>query len=209
MADRTIRLKSPKMGCIPIRRYLIFISFLGILGGPSLLIANDKQLTATNVIGCVLGLAFNVCLFYGALKYNDRALGYSQMFVIFSMVLSFLIFCFAPVFVSSFLSSDYYKYMKVAGNPLQISSDEEKTVYKRQVDNFDEDHYTAIAGKMLEQQMEKAAEKRFMTGFTMGEVVVLCIILSTAYTYMVYVMIKRLRKFIAARKEVAGNQTLA
>ncbi|UMM37539.1 hypothetical protein L5515_009278 [Caenorhabditis briggsae] len=211
MADRTIRLKSPKLGCIPIRRYLIFISFLGILGGPSLLITNDKQLTTTNIIGCAIGVAFNVCLFYGALKYNDRALGYFQKFLIFSMILSFLTFCFAPVFVTSLLSSDYYKYLKIdgSGNLLQISSDEERSFRKRQVDSFDENSFSQIVRKVTEQNNERVAAERFMTGLVTGEVVVFSIILYTLYIYMVYVMIKRLRKFIVARKEIDGSQTLA
>ncbi|PIC29476.1 hypothetical protein B9Z55_021038 [Caenorhabditis nigoni] len=210
MAGRTIRLKSPKLGCVPIRPFLIFISFLGILGAPSLLIT--KQCTTTTIISCAMGIAFNGCLFYGALKYNDKALWYCEKLLILSMMLWFLIFCFTPVFVTSLIASDYYKYKKaeISGSPLKIHADEEETTVKQtRIDFFDMKSFSEIARKIPERQNKTKAEDKFASGFVAGQIVVFMIVFSALYIYMVYVMIKRLRKFIAGRREIDENEFLA
>ncbi|CAO4381273.1 unnamed protein product [Caenorhabditis nigoni] len=226
MSNRAVRLKSPKLGCVPIRPFLIFISFLGILGAPSLLIT--KPSTTSTIISCAIGITFNGCLFYGALKYNDKALGYCQKFLILSMMLWFLIFCFTPVFVTSLIASDYYKYKKaeISGSPLKIHADGEETTKTTEKPRLDcsptrclsesrrktpeqENKEAREKFMILEQQNKTKAAEKFVSGFVAGQIIVLIIVFSALYTYMVYVMIKRLRKFITARKEIDENEFLA
>ncbi|PIC29462.1 hypothetical protein B9Z55_021026 [Caenorhabditis nigoni] len=84
MSDKVIQLKSPKLGCIPVRPFLIFISFLELLWTLSYLTTEPPS-----TINFILGAAsfmFNVSLVYGTLKYNDKALSYSQICVIFAII---------------------------------------------------------------------------------------------------------------------------
>ncbi|PIC29472.1 hypothetical protein B9Z55_021034 [Caenorhabditis nigoni] len=210
LPDRAIQLKSPKLGCIPIRPFLIFISVLGLFGSLSYLVTEPP--TIRTVIMTALGVAFNVCLFYGALKYDDNSLGYSQKFMVFSIILSCVMICIMPVFVTSFIASDYYKHTKVgiSGIPkLEISADVDDLTKKQLMDMFDERSSLEIGRQIPVEDKKKAAEEKFLGGFVAGEVVVFMLIFSALLNYMVYVMVKRLRKFIAARKEVDGNQFLA
>ncbi|PIC29469.1 hypothetical protein B9Z55_021033 [Caenorhabditis nigoni] len=180
----SIQLDSPKLGCIPIRPFLIFGSSLGTFITLSYLVT--EPLTIRNVILCALGASFNVCLVYGALKYNDKALKYGQMFVIFLMIISTALLCFMPVSVTA--SDDQIK--KLTGI-------------------FDERTLLEINGNVPEQDSKKAAGRKFLAGFVAGEMVVLFLIVYILSSYMEYVMIKRLRKFIAARKGRYENVMLA
>ncbi|ULT91773.1 hypothetical protein L3Y34_009442 [Caenorhabditis briggsae] len=209
LPDRTIQLKSPKLGCIPIRPFLIFISVLGLFGALSYIVTEPP--TIRTVVITALGVAFNVCLFYGALKYNDDTLGYSQKFMVFSMILSCVMLCIMPVFVTSFIASDYYKHTKVgiSGVPLEISADVDDLTKKQLMDIFDERTLLEIGRQIPVEDKKKTAAEKFLGGFVAGEVVVFMLIFSALLNYMVYVMVKRLRKFIAARKEIDGNQFLA
>ncbi|CAO4381265.1 unnamed protein product [Caenorhabditis nigoni] len=109
MTDQSIELKSPKLGYIPIRQFLIIGSILGILYAYSFISAPypPPYLTIVSYTFAALTFAFNACLFYGALKNDGIALGCCQKFLVFSMVLSFLAFCFMPVLASSLVSSRY------------------------------------------------------------------------------------------------------
>ncbi|UMM37533.1 hypothetical protein L5515_009273 [Caenorhabditis briggsae] len=209
MPDQTIRLKSPKLGCIPIRPFLIFISSLGLFGTLSLLVTEPPS--TMNVILGASSFVFNSYLFYGALHYNYASLGYAQNFVVFSMILSFAMLCFLPVLVTSCIASDYHKYLKaeISTSTLKISEDGEETTKKPQIDIFDERSFSEIARKIPEEDDKNAAVVKFLTGFVAGEMIVFMVVFSFLYSYMLYVMIKRLRKFIAARKEIYEMEMLA
>ncbi|PIC29464.1 hypothetical protein B9Z55_021028 [Caenorhabditis nigoni] len=195
MSDKVIQSKSPKLGFIPARPFLVFISFLELLWTLSYLTTEPPS--AFDVIICTLGAAFNVCLIYGTLKINDKALGYSQIYVISLMIVSFVMLCFGPVLFSSFIASDYHKYHKLS----ESSNDEIK---KQQTDIYGE-----IIRAIPEQNSKEAAGRKFLTGIIAGEMVVFFHIVCILYFYVEYVMIKRLRKFIAARKETYGKEFLA
>ncbi|CAO4381270.1 unnamed protein product [Caenorhabditis nigoni] len=189
MAVRAIRLKPPKLGCIPIRPFLIFISFLGLLGASSWLITNP--LSIRSMIICSWGIVFNGFLFYGALKYHDRTLKCCQGGAIYLMINAFIFLCCVPVYYTSYISSDYYKYKKieVLERPLEMIANGEETIQKQEMD-------------------KKEAGAKFFSGLIIGEVIVFSIIIFALYSYMVYIMIKRFRMFIATRKEIDGNETL-
>ncbi|CAO4381263.1 unnamed protein product [Caenorhabditis nigoni] len=209
MPDRAIQLKSPKLGCIPIRPFLIFISSLGLFGTLSVLVTVPPS--TINVILGASSFVFNGYLFYGALHYNYASLGYARNFVVFSMILSIGMLCFLPVLATSFIASDYYKYKKaeIPTSPLEISEDGEETTKKQEVDIFNEDSFFGKARKIPEQKSEEAALDKFGIGFVAGEMIVIMVVFSFLYSYMVYVMIKRIRKFIAARKEIYETEMLA
>ncbi|PIC29465.1 hypothetical protein B9Z55_021029 [Caenorhabditis nigoni] len=209
MPDRAIQLKSPKLGCIPIRPFLIFISSLGLFGTLSVLVTVPPS--TINVILGASSFVFNGYLFFGAIRYNYASLSYARNFVIFSMILSLVMLCFLPVLATSFIASDYYKYKKaeIPTSQLEISEDEEETTKKQQIAILDEGSFLEIARKIPEQKSEEAALDKFGIGFVAGEMIVFMVVFSFLYSYMVYVMIKRLRKFIAARKEIYGNEMLA
>ncbi|PIC29473.1 hypothetical protein B9Z55_021035 [Caenorhabditis nigoni] len=192
MAVRAIQLKPPKLGCIPIRPFLMFISFLGLLGASSWLITNP--LSIRSIIICSWGIVFNGFLFYGALKYHDRTLKASQGGAIYLMINAFIFLCCVPVYYTSYISSDYYKYKKieVLGSALEIIG---------HLNFSDKRNFSEIA--------EKEAGVKFFSGLIMGEVIVFSIIIFALYSYMIFVMLKRVRKFIATRKEIDGNETLA
>ncbi|UMM37538.1 hypothetical protein L5515_009277 [Caenorhabditis briggsae] len=99
MADRAIRLKPPKLGCILIRPFLIFVSFIGLLGASSLLITNP--LSIRNVILSAWSIVFNGYLCYGALKYPDRTLKGCQGGAIYLMINAFVLLGCVPVFFTS------------------------------------------------------------------------------------------------------------
>ncbi|CAO4381264.1 unnamed protein product [Caenorhabditis nigoni] len=187
MSDKTIQLKSPKLGCIPVRPFLIFGSFFGILLSFSIFVTEPP--TTFNVIICALDVAFNICLVYGALKYNDKALKYCQIYVISSMIVLFVMLCLGPVLFSSFIASDYHKYSEASNDDI-----------KALTDIFDDSTLSKFPRKIPEQDSKEVAGRKFLTGFIAGEMLVFFLVAFMLSMFMEYVMIKRLRKFIAARK---------
>ncbi|CAO4381262.1 unnamed protein product [Caenorhabditis nigoni] len=200
MSAKAIQLKSPKLGRIPIRPFLMFCSFLELLWTLSVFISEPQ--TTFNVIITALGASFNFGLIYGALKYNEKALVYNQILAFFTMRLSVAMLCFLPVFYTSVISSDYQKYLKaeLLGNPLKIGAEVDESINNR---------FSKLARKNPEQKIEQAAAVKFLTGFIVGEMVVFEFVFYFLYSLVVYVMIKRLRKFIAARKETYGKEFMA
>ncbi|CAO4381267.1 unnamed protein product [Caenorhabditis nigoni] len=109
-----------------------------------------------------------------------------------------------PVSVTGFISSDYHKYYKNAN--AEASNDGTK---KLLTDIFGDSTLSEITGNIPEQDSKTAAGRKFLAGFIAGEMVVLFLIVYILSSYMEYVMIKRLRKFIAARKGRYENVMLA
>ncbi|UMM37534.1 hypothetical protein L5515_009274 [Caenorhabditis briggsae] len=119
------------------------------------------------------------------------------------MIISSLSICFMPVSVTSFIS-DYHKYYK---NTNAEASNEGTN--KLLTNIFGESTLSEITGNISQQDSKEAAARKFLAGFIAGETVVLFCIFHILSSYMEYVMIKRLRKFIAARKGLHENETLA
>ncbi|PIC29460.1 hypothetical protein B9Z55_021025 [Caenorhabditis nigoni] len=74
---------------------------------------------------------------------------------------------------------------------------------------FDEKNFSAKARKILNGDNRYAAGVKFLAGFFAGEMIVFICAFYFLYSLVVYVMIKRLRKFIAARKEMHGKEFMA
>ncbi|PIC29467.1 hypothetical protein B9Z55_021031 [Caenorhabditis nigoni] len=202
MSDKAIQLKSSKLGCIPIRPFLIVGSILGILYAFSFLTTPYPQIAITYILIALI-FAFNACLFYGALKNNDIVLGCCQKLLVFSMFLSFVTFCFVPVLASSYLASNYDKELEFS----DATNDNIKILHMdmfglRTMDKF-ADFVKKHGGH------NPTAGQKFLQGVVLGEMFVVALIVYTSTFYVEYVMIKRLRKFIAARKGMCEHQILA
>ncbi|CAO4381266.1 unnamed protein product [Caenorhabditis nigoni] len=202
MSDQSIELKSPKLGYIPIRPFLIIGSFLGTLYAYSFL-RIPYPLTSISYTLSALTFAFNVCLFYGALKKNNIALGCCQKVLVFSMFLSFVTFCFMPVLASSLIASGYDEKMKISDKTnKEITELLLDLLGDRAMSKFD-DFSRKHGGN------HPTAGQRFLQGILVGEMFVVAVIVYTLSFYVEYVMIKRLRRFIAARKGMYEHQMLA
>ncbi|PIC29468.1 hypothetical protein B9Z55_021032 [Caenorhabditis nigoni] len=201
MSDQSIELKSPKLGYIPIRQFLIIGSILGILYAVSFISAEYTP-TIVSYTFAALTFLFNACLFYGALKNNGIALGCCQKVLRFSMVLLRVAFFFMPALAASFVSSDYDKELKFS----------DATNYKIKellVDILGLRPMQAFVDFVRKHGGSDAtARQKFEQGVVFGGMWVVALIVYTSLFYVEYVIIKRLRKFITARKGMYEHQIL-
>ncbi|CAP39172.1 Protein CBG22620 [Caenorhabditis briggsae] len=177
---------SLKLGCIPVRGFLLVVSFLGMLSAPSLLLV--KPLSTTSHIASVITLAFNGCLFGGALKYNNKALKCCQNVLVCLIVFYFILLCLTPMTFSRFMAYGYDQFLRY--EPVEDLANR----LKRTVGDDEFSHEKA----------RKEAEAKFILGLLVGVSIVVVIIIHGLYNYMLVVMVQRLRKFIATRSDKDG-----
>ncbi|UMM37540.1 hypothetical protein L5515_009279 [Caenorhabditis briggsae] len=220
---------SLKLGCIPIRGFLLVVSFLGMLSAPSLLLV--KPLSTTSHIASVITLAFNGCLFGGALKYNNKALKCCQNVLVCLIVFYFILLCLTPMTLSRFMAYGYDQFLRYEpvedlanrykrtvgddeishGKEIKISVKEETAISEEEESEISEEEESGISEEEessekypFGEKARKEAEAKFILGLLVGVSIVVVIIIHGLYNYLLVVMVQRLRKFIATRSDKDG-----